>query len=223
MQKTMQKTMQIKVLSGGKAVRMDAAEPAGSGTHPALVLLHGAGGNVDFWLERIAPVVARLGMAVYAAHYFDRTGTGRASPAMLTDGHHVPLWLEAVRDCVAAVAARPGVDAGRVALAGVSLGAFLALALAAQGLRVKAIVEVSGGLVPPYEALATSGFPPVLVVHGEVDTVVPVGSAHALVATLQRLGVAHRVEILVGEGHWFSGAAQMRIQGAVTRFLQELL
>ncbi len=136
-------------MSGGKAVRIDGAEPAGPGAHPALVLLHGAGGNTDFWLERIAPLVARLGVAVYAVHYFDRTSTTRADPAMLADGKHVPLWMEAIRDAAAAIAARPGVEAKRVALVGISLGAFLSLALAAEGLRVKAIVEISGGLVPP--------------------------------------------------------------------------
>lgn len=209
------------VMSGGKAVRIDAVEPAGTAARPALVLLHGAGGNVDFWLDRLLPHVARLGVAVYAAHYFDRTGTTRAEPAMFTDGKHVPLWLEAIRDAVAAVSARPGVD--RVALVGISLGAFLSLALAAEGLRIKAVVEISGGLVPPWEGLATRACPPVLVVHGDRDTVVPVAAAHGLVATLTRLGVAHRVLILAGEGHWFSSAAQGRILAAVAEFLAERL
>ena len=211
--------MRMTVMSGGKAVRVDSAEPGGTGAHPALVLLHGAGGNTDFWLERIAPFVARLGVSVYAVHYFDRTGTTRADPAMLADGKHVPLWMEAIRDAVAAISARPGVDARRVALVGISLGAFLSLALAAEGLGVKAIVEVSGGLVPPYEGLATRAFPPVLIVHGDRDTVVPVAVAGGLEATLKRLGVVHQVEILAGEGHWFSGPAQVRILGAVAAFL----
>ena len=210
-------------MSAGKAVRIDGAEPATTGAHPALVLLHGAGGNTDFWLERIAPLVARLGVAVYAVHYFDRTGTTRADPAMLSDGKHVPLWMEAVRDALKAIAARPGVDANRVALVGISLGAFLSLALAAEGLRIKAIVEISGGLVPPYEALASRAFPPVLIVHGDRDTVVPVAMAHALETTLKKLGVAHKTEILAGEGHWFSSPAQARILAAVAAFLAQQL
>ena len=211
------------VMSGGKAVRIDGAEPGGGGAHPALVLLHGAGGNADFWIERISPLVARLGVAVYAVHYFDRTGSTRADPAMLTDGKHVPLWMEAIRDAVAFLRTRPGIDVGRVALVGVSLGAFLSMALAAEGLRVRAIVEISGGLVPPYEGLANRAFPPVLIVHGDRDTVVPVSMAHALEKTLASLGVAHRMEILAGEGHWFSGAAQGKILGAVAAFLGEWL
>ncbi len=215
--------MQWTVMSGGKTVRVDGTEPAGTGPHPALVLLHGAGGHVNFWLDRIAPLAAGIGVAVYAVHYFDRTVTTRADPAMLADGKHVPSWLEAVQDAVAAIAARPGVDAGRVALVGISLGAFLSLALAAEGLRVKAIVEISGGLVPPYEAMATTTFPPVLIVHGEADTVVPVAAAYGLQKTLTRLGVPHRMEVLAGEGHWFSGVAQIRILGAVADFLRERL
>lgn len=210
-------------MSGEKPVRVDGAEAAGEGRHPALVLLHGAGGNTDFWLERIAPLVSRLGVSVYAVHYFDRTNTTRADMAMLTDGRHVPLWMEAVRDAVKAIVARPGVDGGRIALVGISLGAFLSLALAAEGLRVKAIVEISGGLVPPFEASATRAFPPVLLVHGDRDTVVPVSMAYGLEKTLARLGVAYRTEILAGEGHWFSGPAQGRILAAVAGFLRDTL
>ncbi len=210
-------------MSGGRAVRVDGTEPGGTAPWPALVLLHGAGGNTDFWLERIAPFVAKLGVAVYAVHYFDRTGTARADPAMLADGKHVPLWMETIRDAVAAIAARPGVDAGRVAMVGISLGAFLSLAVAAEGLRVKAIVEVSGGLVPPYAGLVTRKFPPVLIVNGDQDAVVPVAMAYGVEKRLKELGVACRVEILAGEGHWFSGVAQGRILGAVAGFLGEWL
>ena len=43
--------------------------------HPAIVLLHGSGGGVSFWLDRIGPMLSRLGVLIYAVHYFDRTGT----------------------------------------------------------------------------------------------------------------------------------------------------
>ena len=215
--------MHITVTSGGKAIRVEGTEPAVRGSHPALVLLHGAGGNLDFWLQRIAPFAAGLGLAIYAVHYFDRTGTTGADPAMLTGGSHVPLWIDAIRDAIAAISARPVVDAGRVALVGISLGAFLSLALAAEGLHVRAIVEISGGLVPPYEAKATRTFPPVLIVHGDRDTVVPVAMAHALKRRLAELGVAHRMELMAGEGHWFSATAQASILAAMATFLRERL
>ena len=207
-------------LSGGKPIRLHVTQPSIPGPHPAIVLLHGSGGGVSFWLDRIAPMLSRLGVLVYAVHYFDRTGTGRATPAMLTDGTHVPLWLATVRDAIAYIRTQPAVDSRRIALVGVSLGAFLSLALAAEpSPGIRALVDISGGLVPPYDAQATPGFPPTLIIHGEADTVVPVALAHGLEARLTALRVPHEQLLLPGEGHWFSGPAQLRILGAVAAFL----
>lgn len=217
--------MQSTFLSGGRSIRLHATEPAAPGPHPAILLLHGAGGNVDFWLDRISPAIARLGIAVYAVHYFDRTGTARADLAMLSDGEHVPLWLDTVRDSIAHVASRPGVDPSRIALVGISLGAFLSLALAATpgSPRIRAIVEISGGLVKPYAETATAGFPPTLIVHGSADNVVGLYHAEKLQALLTSLKVTHQSLILPEEGHWFSPIAQARILAAVAAFLNQHL
>ena len=207
-------------LSGGKPIRLHVTRPATPGPHPAIVLLHGSGGGVSFWLDRIAPMLSRLGVLVYAVHYFDRTGTDRATPAMLSDGVHVPLWLGTVRDAVTHIAKQPGVDPRRIALVGVSLGAFLSLALGSEAhAGVHAIVDISGGLVAPYDSQATSSFPPTLILHGDADTVVPLALAHALKSRLTASRVPHEQLILPGEGHWFSAAAQLRILGAVASFL----
>ncbi len=205
-------------LSGGKPIRLHVTRPSTPGPHPAIVLLHGSGGGVSFWLDRIAPMLSRLGVLVFAVHYFDRTGTDRATPAMLSDGVHVPLWLGTVRDVLAHIRSQPGVDPRRIALVGVSLGAFLSLALGVES-GIRAIVDISGGLVPPYDVQVTPSFPPTLIVHGDADTVVPVSLAHALKARLTALHVQHEQLILPGEGHWFSAPSQLRILGAVASFL----
>lgn len=211
--------------SGGHAIRLAAYEPQASQLsgkrHPAILLLHGAGGNVAFWLDRVAPLVNRFGIAVYAAHYFDRTGTQRAGPNHLADGVHVPQWLETIGEALDTVSERPTVDRERIALLGISLGAFLSLALATQlsVQLIRAIVEISGGLVPPFESCATSIFPPTLIVHGEDDTVVPVAHAHRLAQRLSQLNVAHQQKLLPGEGHWFSASAQASILQTVAPFL----
>lgn len=199
-------------------------EPVTSSLHPAIVLLHGAGGNIGFWFDRLTPALASAGVALYAPHYFDRTGTVRADPATIADGIHVPRWLSTVDDAIAFAASRPNVDPARVALVGISLGAFLSLALAAQlsgsdSGRIRAIVELSGGLVEPYNSQATASFPPTLILHGQADEVVPISHAHALGHRLQTLGVPHQIRTLANEGHWFSGPAQMQLLIAVASFL----
>ena len=208
-------------LSGGRPIRLNAVEPE-TPNHPAIILLHGAGGNVDFWLDRISPFLAQLGLAVYGVHYFDRTGTQRADPGLLNDGRHVPLWLETIRDAIAHIKTRPNVDPSRIALVGISLGAFLSLALATTE-PVKAVVDLSGGLVDPFVRQATSAFPPTLILHGDQDTVVPVEHAHALDNLLTRLGVPHQLHLLEGEGHWFSPTAQQTILVATAAFLRRSL
>lgn len=224
--------------SSGHAIQVSAQEvktglpnePAGP--RPAILLLHGSGGNVDFWSAQLGSVLAEAGIHLYAPHYFERTGTVRANETILHDGIHVPQWLDTIDDALRFVAARSGVDPQKIVIAGISLGAFLAMALAArlssaaepsEADRIRALIEISGGLVPPYEGSATARLPPILVIHGSADTVVPVSLAHALTARLSELGVPHRTEILDGEGHWFGPSAWGRLLLAVSAFLAPLL
>jgi carboxymethylenebutenolidase len=207
--------------SGGVTVRLQQIEPAGRGPFPAILLLHGAGGNIAFWLDRIAPFITRLGIALYAVHYFDRTGTDRADTATILDGIHVLLWLDTINDALEAIAARSTINPRRIALIGISLGAFLALAHATlpSRRRVRAIVEVSGGLASAYIAGASATFPPTLILHGEQDIVVPVSQAHELNDLLGRLDIPHEMQLFPPEGHWFSPGAQLRILQAIAAFL----
>jgi dipeptidyl aminopeptidase/acylaminoacyl peptidase len=215
------------IQSGGKPIRVHVDEPEGDGPFRAVLMLHGAGGNVYFWLDHIAPEIAKLGIAVYAVHYFDATGTKFASAAVLNDSVSIPLWLQVVRDTLHWIQTRPRVAANRIALIGLSLGGFIALALGTEaapgGVMLKAIVDVAGGLAPPWDALATSAFPPTLIVHGENDPVVPVENALTLDALLTRLKVEHELHTFPHEGHWFSLAAQADLLHGIAGFLDERL
>jgi dienelactone hydrolase len=208
-------------LSGGKPIRLDLYQPASSGRHPAILLLHGSGGNVHFWADRIAPYLTQLDFALAVVHYFDRTGTTRADATTILDGVHYPLWLSTIAEALQYLRAQPGIDANRIVLLGVSLGGFLALSTAvAPRNGVRAVVDISGGLPKPYSSEVSSSFPPTLIVHGDQDNVVPVQEAHALDRMLTTFGVPHQVEILPGQGHWFDAGSQIRILGSIAHFLQ---
>ena len=221
-------------LVGGKTIRLEVHEPTAksSTSIPAILLLHGSGGNISWWTDRLAPHLASAGVALFAPHYFDRTDTERADLATITDGVHVPLWLDTLSATRDAIAARPAIDPNRIALVGVSLGAFLSLAFAAINSaspdpairkRIKCLVDLSGGLIDPFAAQATSAFPPTLILHGEADDIVPVTRAHELDTQLTRLNVLHETHILPNEGHWFSTLAQIKLFMAVGTFLRKNL
>ena len=207
-------------LSGNVPIRLRSHTPETRGPHPALILFHGSGGNVDRWLQHLAPAVNAMGAALFAVHYFDRTRTTRADPAMIQDGIHFPLWLETAKDALAHIAAMPDVDPRRIGLIGISLGAFLSLAVATEAKPIRAVIDVSGGLAEPWSARATSAFPHTLILHGEADTVVPVSYARDLDHLLTRLEVRHQTLLLPNENHWFSPPALLRMLSTMLAFLK---
>ncbi|MFZ4688979.1 MAG: alpha/beta hydrolase [Polymorphobacter sp.] len=90
-----------------------------------------------------------------------------------------------------------------LAIIGFSQGTMMALHV---GLRrpatPAAIVGYSGMLVGAHDlAHAPMVKPPVLLVHGAADPVVPVAALHAAKADLQRLGIAAETHISAGLGH----------------------
>ena len=216
--------MQTTFVSNGRNVRLKSFVPETPGRHPAILLLHGSGGNVDYWLTQVAPLATRLHCALFALHYLDSTGSLRAEPAQFTDGIHVPLWLDASQSALTLIANNPAVNPARLAIVGISLGAFMALALATDKTRpLKAIVEISGGLVPPWSDRIDRTFPPTLILHGTADTVIPVSFAQTLAAELTRLNVPHQSHILPGEGHWFTPAASLSLLRSIDQFLSAFL
>jgi carboxymethylenebutenolidase len=190
--------------SNGRPVQVERFEPPVAARAAALIL-HGADGLAYRGpsYRELARGLADDGLLALLVHYFDSTGDG--FQAFLTEPFRFMTWMQAVADGVGY--ARTQFGAGpAVGLVGFSLGAYLSLAVAAQDERVGAVVDVFGGLhdllVPGVTRL-----PPVLILHGDADPVVPVSEAHKLEKLLQRLGTPHEKHIYPGLGHAFYGAA----------------
>lgn len=209
--------------SGGQAIHADFYHPDAPGPHPAVLVLHGAGGMVFDGPEmrRVAEQLARAGNAVYLVHYFNRTGTLFARDAVMQE--HFETWLATVRDALAFVQRRQGTSATPVGIYGYSLGAFLAVAAASDDPRVGAIAEQAGGVWNgKEERIAT--MPPVLMIHGRADQRVPFDKyARPLLNLLKRRGAAVETRFFPGEGHGFSPATRPRARDEAAAFFARRL
>ena len=212
--------LMLSIMSGGLPIRLQTFVPQTPAPVPALIFFHGSGGNIDHWLQYIAPAINDIGVALFAVHYFDRTKTSRADPALIQDGVHFPQWLDTAKDALSHIAALPEVDARRIGLIGISLGAFLSLALATEAKPIRVVIDISGGLAEPWVGRANSTFPHTLILHGDADTVVPVSFANSLDSLLSRLEVRHETVILRNSGHWFSPLVNLQILTKISAFLK---
>ena len=207
--------------SGGKPIRLDAYLPATPDAPlPAVVALHGAGGNVA-GMERYASPLVAQGFSVYLLHYFDRTGTESADkPTIL---RNFPLWMKTLWDAISFVETQPHVDSKRIALLGFSLGAYLSLANSAIDPRVKAVVEFFGGM-PKEMHLFMRRLCPVLILHGEADRTIPVEEAYQLQKLLEKKGIPYEIKIYPGVGHGFEDEIVWRDAGLRSlQFLRKYL
>ena len=207
--------------SGGKPIRLDAYLPeTPTAPLPAVVALHGAGGNVS-GMERYASTLAAQGFAVYVLHYFDRTGTESADKPTIM--RNFPLWMKTLWDAISFVETQPQVDRERIALLGFSLGAYLSLANSAIDPRVKAVVEFFGGM-PKEMHLFMRRLCPVLILHGEADQTIPVEEAYQLQKLLEKKGIPYEIKIYPGAGHGFEDETIWRDAGLRSlQFLQKYL
>lgn len=203
--------------SGGKAIRLDAFLPENGGNPmPAVVALHGAGGDVK-GMDKSAALLAEQGFAVYVLHYFDRTDTESADKAIIL--RNFPIWMKTLWDAISFVESQRSVDRDRIALLGFSLGAYLSLANASINNRVRAVVEFFGGF-PREMKLFMKRFCPVLILHGDADSTVPVAEAYQLRDLLEKKNIPYEIKIYSGAGHGFESDVWRDAGPRVLSFLQ---
>lgn len=177
-----------------------------------VVLLHGLGADGND-LIGLAPMLARslpdalfaapdapqpCDMAPYGRQWFslqerrpDRLLAGAAAAEPLLQSY-IDMLLE-----------RYGLDESRLALIGFSQGTMMALHAAPRRARAPAAVVGFSGALIGAERLAAEArsTPPVLLIHGDRDEVVPVGALFDAVAGLQQASIPVVWEIRRGLGH----------------------
>jgi phospholipase/carboxylesterase len=195
-----------------KLARLVHPPVAGGMPRSLVVLLHGAGsyaadmiGLAPGWAARLphtefvapdAPAandLAAIGRQWFSMQDRSLLGMIRAAAA----------GAAALDEFLDEILAERGLDDGRMALVGMSQGAMVALHVGLRRARAPAaIVGYSGMLLAGPELVREiRARPPVLLVHGEADPIVPVGALDAAAIGLRAVGVAVETERRPGVGH----------------------
>jgi len=190
------------------------ARPNGAG----VVLLHGARGlGADApTFDPHAIQLASRGYHVLVPNYYDaQPGRERRTT------RDMRLWRGAARNGAAFLAQQPGMEPGRTALWGYSLGGFLSGEAAMEGEGVAAAVAVAAGL-DVGEAGRDRREVPLLLIHARVDPVISPMSTRSWGDGLQRRGAAVEVQALDWDGHGFDGPTWCEVFGRTRVFLDRV-
>ncbi len=190
----------------------DAPEP-----QPALVFIHGFGGNLKGYTWVLRKVAHEHGYAIVAPSY----GAG--------------LWYqeggtEAVADTLRWMEESGRFAMDRLVLAGLSNGGYgVSAAVVDQPGRWQGVAYLSGvlddvdaprvGAVLAAHPRADGKPPPVLVLHGAADDRIPLGYLELGIAGLRAGGVDPDVDIVDGADHFLMFTHRARLEAAVGRWL----
>lgn len=179
------------------------ATPASPGPHPGVVILHGSAGWRPAYAQ-YAKALADSGFISLAIDYYSETGRDTVLGQAL---HMWPHWQAAVRRAVRWLDEQPSVSNGHIGLVGFSRGAFLAVSVGSSIPSAKAVVDFYGGVTTRTASVEEQvrNFPPLLILHGEADTIVPPRFAYDLKQAVISHGGEVEMHIYPGAHHAFNG------------------
>lgn len=188
--------------------------PPASGKLPLILHCHGNAGNIEDHLA-FSEFLPLHGVAVFL---FDYRGYGLSDDARPSRDR---LMID-TRAALDAMLARPDIDPRRIGALGVSLGGVFASNLAAERQEIRSVALVApfsgwsriasdhlpvlGALLirpglDPVDAVTKLGQRPLLVVHGQQDTIVPPRHGERIVRAAAGAGVPAKLLPLPHAGH----------------------
>ena len=207
--------------------------PAIGEARAAVVFLHGYGADGADLLGLAEPMAPHLpGVAFHAPDapepcrmggfgrqwfpipWLDGSSEAEAGAGLARAAGDLDAYLDALL-------AAEGLPAGRVALLGFSQGSMMALHVAPRrAVALAGVAAFSGRLLQP-ERLAAEALtrPPVMLIHGDIDEVVPFADMERAGTALDAAGFAVQGHVMRGTGH---GIAPDGL-GAAVAFLRAVL
>lgn len=199
--------------SDSKSIHIERFDPKAPGLHPAVMLVHGGGGPGGEWRKGgILEALTTAGYSVFVPHYFD--GGGEWTPSSNNPSQFI-AYIRTLNNACRYIVQQSEIDNKGIGLVGLSLGGYLVLGLAEEveshpppvaSPAIKAVVEMYGGM-PDFAVGRMTTMPPVLILHGEDDDVVPVSRAHDLEKLLDKKAIPYESKIYPHQGHGFTGDA----------------
>lgn len=183
------------------------AKPAGEGPFPTVLVMHSAVGLNDFYKSK-APLLAEQGWLAIATNMYgsdadvtDEASFGAAYGQYLENPAKV---RERAQAWLAAIAARPDVDASRIAAIGYCFGGHCVLELARGGADLAAVVSYHGTL-KTHSAMAPGAFKGHVAAYcGAEDPYAPMEDITALRKELEAAGARYAMHVFAEVAHGFT-------------------
>jgi carboxymethylenebutenolidase len=175
----------------------------GANPRPSVLLLHGAGGFgrriTDY--NRYASELANHGMDAYLVYYYTDMDEKFMSNGVDIFEQRYSAWAKMVGELAEYL--QKQIDSnGKAGLIGFSNGGILATGASTLDPRINAAV-IYYGTDPWPLGTPAKRFPPLLILHGDADQVIPVENGRQLAAEAKKLGASADLVIYPGEMHGF--------------------